>query len=266
MIQNKIGVALITCDRPAMLGESLQSIIITKDNYDEFIVVNDGKSAIEFDSINNDPPYQGVGVSKSKALRYLYEKDCEHIFLIEDDITIDAGVFQAYINASKATGIKHLNFGLHGNHNKDARGNPVIRKTVEYPDGTKIDLYNNVLGAFSYYHRYVIEDCGFMNELYFNGLEHVSHTLEIAEKGYTSPFRWFADIHDSEKYIKDIDKNHEGSKIRNEKDFHEQFKKNLDIFITQHGFSVVGGYGPPEKFYTEEETIKQLKQIYNESR
>jgi hypothetical protein len=38
--------------------------------------------------IENRPPYQTVGKAKNKALKYLINADCDHIFLIENDIII----------------------------------------------------------------------------------------------------------------------------------------------------------------------------------
>ena len=265
MQKNKIGIGIITCDRPDFFKKCLASI---KDNYNlTIVVVDDGLNSVvdegfEFASIKTKGKI-GVGATKNKALKFLIEKDCEHIFLIEDDIEIvDPKVFKEYIRTAKVTGIKHLNYALHGNHNQDIHGNTTVRKTVNYPDNTKIDLYPNLLGAFSYFHKSVLDDIGLIDEDYYNAMEHVDHTYKAIKAGYHPPFRWFADVHGSNKMLKDIVPDHQQSKIRNEADFQQTFKKGIDLFIEKQGFSVINGYGPAEKNYTEQETLKNLKQIW----
>ena len=266
-MKDKIGCGLITCSRPDFYKKSVTSLLDTVQALGiEYVVVNDGMEKLPF-----YPPLYiettgrlGVATAKNLALRYLLDGGCEHCFILEDDVEIiDNSVFQKYIDASKATGIRHFNYGLHGNHNLNPDGTPNIRKTVKYPDGTEIDLYPNVLGAFSYYHRSVLEDVGLMDEGYFNALEHVKSTYDISLAGYTSPWRWFSDVHNSSEYLKDIVPDHEQSVIRNE-NFQEVFKKGLDRFIEQTGFSVVRGYGPAEPSISESECLDNLREIYNQ--
>lgn len=267
MQKNKIGVGIITCDREDFFNKSKKSLTEALKSYPdhEFIIVNDGKTAIHSDEyyVTNTGSNIGVGRAKNVAINYLINKKCEHVFLMEDDIEIsDANVFNEYIKTANITGIKHLNYALHGNHNQDEFKNPIIRKTVNYPDNTKIDLYPNLLGAFSYYHISVIEEIGLIDPEYYNAMEHVDHTYRAIKAGYHPPFRWFADVHGSNKMLKDIVPDHQQSKIRNDADFQQTFKKGVDLFIDKQGFSVVGGYGPPEKHHSEEECIKVLREIW----
>ena len=266
-MKDKIGCGLISADRPEFYRKSVTSLLDSVQYLGlEYVVVNDGKDRLPFYPPNfiETTGKEGVAKAKNKALKFLLDAGCDHIFLLEDDLQIiDNRVFQKYIDASKATGILHFNYGLHGSGNLNPNGTPNIRKTVKYPDGTEIDLYPNVLGAFSYYHRSVLENVGLMDEGYFNALEHVKSTYDISLAGYTSPWRWFADVHNSSEYLKDIVPDHEQSVIRNE-NFQEVFKKGLDRFIEQTGFSVVQGYGPIEPFISELECLENLKKIYNQ--
>lgn len=230
----------------------------------EWVVVNDGNQEIPFfiENYIRTKGREGVAVAKNKGIRFLLDRGCEHIFLHEDDIEIiHPDVFDAYINASKSTGIKHFNFGLHGNTNLNFDSSPNIRKTVRYPDGTDIDFYPNLLGAFSYYHKDVFDAVGLMDERFFNSMDHIDHSYRAELKGFASPFRFFADIHDSGKYLKDIVPEHQQSVIR-DANFRETFKKGLDQFIKLNGFSVVQGYGPQEIFYSEAECLNFLRLIY----
>jgi len=267
MEKDKIGLALITCDRLNFFKKSLNSAIkaIQSIENSEFVIINDGEEKISTDwpNVIQTKVKEGVGKSKNLAFQFLIEKGCNHIFLMEDDVEIiNKEVFDLYIKTSKNTGIKHLNFGLHGNHNLDYNRRPIIRKTVNYTDGTKIDLFPNVLGAFSYYHIDTLKDCGLMDENFYNALEHVDHTYHIIKKGYHPPFRWFADAHGSQAFLKDIVEDHKDSKIRSQEDFQNNFMKNLNYFIEKNKFSVVNNYGPQEKFYNIQEVLDSLKEIH----
>jgi hypothetical protein len=258
----KVGLGLITCDRVDFFKKSSNSLF----KLDCIkIVVDDSENRVEtlLDKIYTDKPKSGVGKAKNLALNFLLKQGCEHIFLMEDDVEIlDEKVFELYINASKATGIKHFNYGLHGNHNLDYLGRPNIRKTINYPNNTRINLYPNVLGAFSYYHKDVLNKVGLMDENFYNALEHVDHTYQIIKEGFHPPFRWFADVEGSKSYLRDIVPDHQQSKIRSEKDFENTFKKGLDYFIKKNNFSVVQGYGPSETISSEKETLECLKNIW----
>ena len=88
---------------------------------------------------------------------------------------------------------------------------PNILKTINYPNtDVSIDLYPNVLGAFSYYHIDVLKDVGLMDENFYNAMEHVDHTYQIIKKGYNPPFRYFVDVNGSE-YSSMISKGVNGS-------------------------------------------------------
>lgn len=258
----KIGLGLITCDRPEFFEKASNSLF----KLDCIkVVVDDGENKITtiLDKIDTEKPKSGVGKAKNKALNHLLKQDCEHIFLMEDDIEVlNEKIFELYINASESTGIKHFNFGLHGNHNLDYLGRPNIRKTVNYPNNTRINFYSNVLGAFSYYHKDVLDKVGLMDESFYNALEHVDHTYQIIKEGFHPPFRWFADVEHSQLYLKDIVPDHQQSKIRNEKDFMNTFQSALDIFIKKNEFSVVQGYGPSEKIASEQDLLNNLKEIW----
>lgn len=267
MQNGKIGVGIITCDRLEFFVKASNSLVNASKKYPniEIVIVNDGTSALETPDINciNTLGRIGVGKAKNLALKELMSKNCEHIFLMEDDILIKNGeVFQKYIDTALNTGVKHLNFGLHGNHNLDLNKKPIVRKTINYTDGCKIDLYPNLLGAFSYYHIDVLDKCGLIDEEYYNALEHVDHTYQIIKEGYHPPFRWFADIHNSQNYLEDIVEDHKESKIRSDEDFHKKFITALDIFIKKNNFSVIGNYGPQEKNYTIQEVIQNLITIH----
>jgi len=239
-MSEKIGVGIITKDRPQFLKKLLDSI--DGCNWLDLIIINDGDS---FQCpgynyyIHTNETNLGVAASKNKAMKHLLDIGCDHIFLIEDDMFIkDQNIFQAYINASKKSGIQHFNFSQHGFANKirnnvgEIIANPKI--TVRY-DNTGISFYQHCVGSFSYYSRKCLEDVGLMDERYYNACEHVDHTYEIIKKGYHPPFWWFADIENSWEYIGDDGWSFETSSICSNPSFTEYVKKADNIFLKKHG-------------------------------
>jgi GT2 family glycosyltransferase len=234
----KIGIGILTCNRPTLLKKLVDSI---RDRDDcELIIINDGDPFLMEGYnyyVQRNEKNLGVAKSKNKALRHLLDKGCDHIFLIEDDIYIkDPSVFEKYIETSKITGIQHFNFSQHGMMNKswpDAKI-PNPRVCVEYKE-LELPLYPHCVGAFSYYSRKCLEKVGLMDERYFNACEHVDHTLDIIKAGMHPPFWYFADIEKSWEYLGDEEWSREKSTISSHPN-HNQMMKDADvIFREKHG-------------------------------
>jgi glycosyltransferase involved in cell wall biosynthesis len=259
---SKIGVGIITCNRPKYLQRLLDSIP-QENGIDELIIINDGKEITDIDisyvaHINNETNL-GVSKSKNKAFKYLLDKNCDYIFLLEDDIIIkDINVFNKYIEASKLSGIQHFNFAFHGKDNYNSVGQPAIRLRVEYSNDIAVCFYPNVYGAFSFYTKECLDVVGLMDEEYYNAMEHVDHTFFISEAGMTTPFRWFADIAESNNYIEEIDRNHFGSEIRKDQNWILNFRKAVARFAEKSKIDVTG---PTAVFWTKEQAINIVKQI-----
>lgn len=257
-MNTKIGVGIITCDRPDYLKKLVKSLDGISTN--NLVIVNDGDKQLDGGKIfvhNNNPSKQGVGKAKNQALKLL--KDNDYIFLLEDDIIIkDKAVFEKYIQASKLSGIQHFNFAFHGLDNYKPDGTPAVRLKLDYSPEISVCLYPNIYGAFSMYTKRSIEEVGFMDEFYYNAMEHVDHTAAIIKAGMHPPFRWFADIADSNKYIEEIDRAHSGSEIRRDQKWIENFHKAADHFAKKFGFDV---RNPHATTASKEETISVIKQI-----
>ncbi|NBP16793.1 glycosyltransferase, partial [bacterium] len=135
-MDSKIGVGIITCNRPDYLRNLLNSLVPCHDIINELVVVNDGTPVTDFDLSKDvwidNPQNLGVGKSKNKAMQHLLDKGCDYIFIIEDDMLIlDPTVFDQYIKASKISGIQHFNYGP---------GSPFNRK-----QNIQFDLHNRHL-------------------------------------------------------------------------------------------------------------------------
>jgi len=258
MKKEKIGVGITTCNRVDYFNQCYNSIDLSK--IDHLVVVNDG-FPMNFDVEQNEKVHFiqneeniGVGRTKNKIFKYLLEKECDHIFTLEDDCVIaDNDVFDAYIKASKQTGLKHFNFGpgspwnrkqkdssiigdLSKRHLATQEGEPNPKMIVTYKkDEISISLYEHIVAMFCYFDATVLRKVGLIDERFYNAWEHVEHTLRFIKADYYTPFWWFADITGSENYIKEA-KNEKAntSLAKDETQFMKQVEEGLKVFYELH--------------------------------
>jgi GT2 family glycosyltransferase len=255
MQKDKIGVGIITCDRPNYLKDLLNSLKYTDET--TFVIVDDGlKDTTQGWTVNKTIKTSGrIGVGKSKnlALKYLLDEGCEHIFILEDDCTItNQDIFNKYIEAYKETGLKHFNFGPASPWNRiqqdksmigdlsrrgeaSQKGEPTPKMVINYKNDVSISLFEHIVAMFTYYHASVLNEVGLMDEDFYNAWEHVEHTLRIIKNNNYTPFWWFADITGSENYIKE----QEGEKLntslaKNEEEFMKRVQDGLQVFYKKH--------------------------------
>lgn len=218
-----------------------------KCDVDEIVTVNDG---IPYTNIENKVGKyiqhkcnKGVGITKNEAFKHLLKAECDHIFLIEDDIIVkDVSVFQAYINASYETGLRHFMFGYHGPANKDNNKVPDPKLIVEYSSTCSVAFNQHCVGAFCYYHRTILEEIGLMDETFKNAWEHVDHSLQIVNSGFIPSYWWWPDIANSYDYLDELACSEDSSTIRWEdgeqkipkKDWLENIEKGAQYFYTKN--------------------------------
>jgi GT2 family glycosyltransferase len=270
--KSSIGIGIITCNRPDYLKKLLDSISYC--NWAEFIIVNDGDK-LDVPGYNyyvhTNETNLGVGKSKNIAMQHLLDKGCDYIFIIEDDmIILDESVFDKYIEAYKKSGIHHFNYGpgspfnrkqdiqfdLHNRHllKQDSEPNP--KMILDYKT-VKVSLFEHTVAMFSFFTREVLEKVGLYDEAYYNAWEHVDHTYMIIKAGYHPPFWWFADLHDSHKYITEAPEAINNSSIANN---NEQWHKNVyggrEIYKQKHGH-----YPNEPPYTTKEDVVETLKKL-----
>jgi hypothetical protein len=205
-MKNTYSLGLITHNNIERFRECI-SYIPKMDNI-PFIVVNDGNpydmkdyrdDMIVLQHSNN----KKIAKSKNDALHYLLTFDTEWIFIMENDMKIlDHSVFEYYIEVANKSGLKHLNFALHGNDNwNEDRTSPKPRLIYEHG----VSLYNYAGGCFQLYHKSVFEKVGFYDEFYKNCWEHLDLTFRTTLAGYHTPFWLSADVNNSHLFIEQID-------------------------------------------------------------
>ncbi len=258
---SKVGVGLITCDRPDMYDICQKSI--DDSWYDEIVTVDDGKKEQPYTikgELIRTKGGEGVGKAKNAALRNLMDKGCDYIILVEDDMKFSGNIFEKYIEASKITGIQHFMFAYHGPANKAniSYGKPVPRKVVDYGD-IKIALNQHCVGAVTFYTRKSLEDVGLYDEGYTNAFEHVDHSYILAKNNYSTPYWWWADIANSLDFVQEQKCSEDSSAIRPRSDWKSNIQEAFQFFINKHGVSPVAIPDTPVT-----EVVQKLKQIYND--
>lgn len=272
----KIGVGIITCNRPHYLKSLLESLKPCQDQINELIIVNDGKAVdvelFKGELILNEKNL-GVGKSKNKAMKHLLGKGCDYIFIIEDDmVVLNKDIFQKYIEAYKISGIQHFNYGpgspfnrkqdiqfdLHNRHELKQDTEPNPKMILDYKN-CKIALYEHTVAMFSFFTKEVLEKVGLIDKEFYNAWEHVDHTYRIIKAGYHPPFWWFADIVDSQNYIREAEGAIDNSSIASKS---EEWQKNVyggrEIYKRKHGH-----YPNQPPFVSQDEVIQKIKELKN---
>ena len=277
---DKIGVGIITCGRPDMYKKLEESLRQCDAHIDVLYVFEDTKNERSYGDggyvegsfvwrnkqtrIETLQKNIGVGASKNRALSFLIDVGCEHIFLIEDDMFIKKpDVFRAYINASKMSGIQHLMFGYHGPANKNgiSHGKPCPRLVVDYGDFS-LAFNQHCVGAFCYYSRKCLEDVGLIDEKFRNAFDHVSHSYELALKGYSTPYWWWADLANSLDYIEEQACSEENSSIKTPESmqkWQDNIRSSMEYFKEKFGVYPFGSDGVRDT--DEKEVLTFLKNV-----
>jgi hypothetical protein len=207
-----IGIGISTFEREDCLSNLLESIY-------KYTDMSNVKLYIARDLIENR---KGVAKIKNECLKEI--KDCEHIFLLDDDVKIiKDGWIDFFINS----GEEHLLFLNKAIHNK---------RMVEiglYEGGelkyTK-EVYSDCGGVFMYMTKQVIERVGAFNEKFgLYGFEHAEYSIRILGEHGEYPM-----LKGTEEYLYAEDysnPNHKSSIGDEEKQKH--IKNNWDKFFKE---------------------------------
>ena len=238
--KNKLGIGYITCNSPDRVAQTFPTI---PKGVGELVVINSGCVLPESTFKGADKIIQSgrkinVAIAKNRALRYLMEQECEHLFLIEDDVIIkDAGVFGAYLRGAQSSGIWHLNYALQGAMNRaqdvgaevdsldslsklNNNSSPAPRAKLEYND-TKLAFYPHAIGSFQYFYKGIIKNVGYFDERFENAFENVDYIYRVIKKGLHPPYGWFADLDNASFYLESLEDCMTNSELRNDDKYGE---------------------------------------------
>lgn len=222
-IKHKVGLGIVTYNRPDYLEQVLQGVVKHLLGEVDTIWVYDDHSTKDLDKyeeifdryskfmhIKIGEKNKGVGPAKNWLMQKLMDEGCYVIFIGEDDIIpVSKMAIRGYIQASRATGIAHFMFAHHGPGNVDGAVH------VEPP----VEVYKSCVGAWSFFLKPVLELTGLHDEKFNNAYEHVELTWRHAKAGYTTPWGYFADVQGSDKWLKEIPGSIDNSSIRKSVDW-----------------------------------------------
>jgi len=198
----RVGVGIVTYNSESYFKDLYNSIDRTKIDY--LAVVNGGdryKDTYECDNWIQHNINKYPAVCRNDAITALLKNNCEHIFIIEDDMIIqDSDIFQKYIEASKLSGLKYFSFvSTSWESGKPFKRTP--RLTVQYSREVSVSFYKNMCNEFTYHHKSCYNKTGFYDSQFRDPFD-IDMAYRESKEEYAAPFWWFADITNSDFYIK----------------------------------------------------------------
>lgn len=195
----KIGIGITEHNRPEMFKRCLSEVKKYAPEGAEIVVVDDASHQPFPEATYRFEQNVGIAVAKNMCLSLLYQRGCDHFFLLDSDTwprTKDA--WWPYINCSEP----HLMYIF-----EDFKGGSKLNDTLKlYEDSEKV-AYSHARGCMLYYHRSALDAVGGMDPVFGKwGYEHPSHSDRIFMAGLTS-FRYMDVKGSSELWYSDDEEN-----------------------------------------------------------
>jgi hypothetical protein len=257
-MNDKCGLVITTYNTESWFSQLYNSIPF--EELDECVVVNGGKPYKKsytshtawIQHTNNVHSHQ----SRIDGIQVLLGRGCEHIFIVEDDMIIkDLDIFQRYMRASKETGIKYLCFCS----NADGNGQPFNRtpkQKIEY-NSDILSFYGEMNNEFTYHHSSIFKEMG-MYDISFQHLWDVEYVYRLlTSERFGCGFRYFPDVHDSDKYIMNNPESINNSRINTDNTRDKELSKYFQQFHDRHGHHIQS-----IPIWSEERFKSKLKQLY----
>ena len=194
----KYGIGITTRNRPECLKVCLQHFakfghgdkIVVIDDNSEMWQVN--KIVAESFGINVIYKYSNsrLGISKAKNACLWELRDCEHVFLFDDDAWPQRHNWaETWIKINEANDVGHSMFNV--TSDAELELNPAFRAVVQPiteigTNGTKMVSFSNCFGVMLYFNRKCLDTLGgFINDApHLYGYEHA----QISERAHTAEF------------------------------------------------------------------------------
>lgn len=224
-----IGVAVTTKNRRDITLKCVEEWKKFLPSNCKFIVVDDNSDEPFPDADFRFEKNAGIAIAKNKCIELL--SDCEHIFLVDDDIwPVSYSWFAPYVTSKQP----HLCFTFQ-------TGSTLI-STIKNIDGELLKSSTAVRGCMMYYHKNVFERVGgFRQDFIGYGWEHIEFTNRIYNAGLTS--ERYLDVVHSESLFYSLDQQREvNSSVPTEERYFELNNKLL-IYKQYHSSE----YIPTEK-------------------
>jgi hypothetical protein len=253
---NKIGVGITTYNSEEYFKSLYESLPFS--NIDELVVVNGGKhykKKYNCHWIQHNTNYY-PSVCRNDVVNFLLNRDCEHIFIIEDDMIVkNSDIFKKYIETSKISGIKYFSF-VSMSFNSGSIGNRTPKLSINYNKNIGISLYQNMCNEFTYHHASCFKKVGLYDTQFRDPFD-IDMAYRESQHDYATPFWWFADIKNSDDYIEN-NPNATSRLQSNRPDGsrEEKITEQWNLFFKKHNKNV---YEIPN--VNEEYVLKMLKSI-----
>ena len=193
-----IGIGITTRNRPECLEACLRhfnefgygdKIVVIDDNSELW---QDNKIVAESFGINIIYKFSNsrLGISKAKNACLWELRDCEHVFLFDDDAWPQRHNWaETWIKINEANDVGHSMFNV--TSDAELELNPAFRAVVQPiteigTNGTKMVSFSNCFGVMLYFNRKCLDTLGgFINDApHLYGYEHA----QISERAHTAEF------------------------------------------------------------------------------
>ena len=194
-----IGIGITTRNRPECLEACLRHFaefgcgdkIVVIDDNSELWQVN--KIVAESFGINVIYKFSNLrlGISKAKNACLWELRDCEHVFLFDDDAwPLVDGWAETWIKINEANDVGHSMFNV--TSDAELELNPAFRAVVKPiteigADGTKMVSFSNCFGVMLYFNRKCLDALGgYLSDApYLYGYEHAQISARAKIAGFT---------------------------------------------------------------------------------
>lgn len=238
MDKGKIGVGIVTYNSEDYYKSLYDSLPLNK--IDTLVTVNGG------DRYKGD--YKGnwiqhsenvyPSVCRNDGINFLLQRNCEHIFIIEDDMILKSpDIFDKYIQASEISGIKYFSF-VSTSWESGEPGKRTPRLTVEYSKDIGVSFYKNMCNEFTYHHNSCYKKVGLYDTNFRDPFD-IDMAYRESKQDYAAPFWWFADIVDSDKLI--MNNPNAVSRLQGDRpdgSREQRIQKEWEYFVKKHGIMV----------------------------
>lgn len=176
----RIGIAITTHNRYEVFSNTLKEWKRFLPSGAVLVVVDDASEVPVPDADFRFENNVGIARAKNKCFELLYEKGCEHLFLVDDDTyPIVEDWYRDYVDSREV----HLNYIFEDFASTATRR---LNDTLLFYQDDEIKAYSHVRGCVCYYHRSVLEKVGGMDPVFGKwGYEHGDLSNRIYNAGLT---------------------------------------------------------------------------------